>query len=74
MRKPGSPRGELYDNEYIAMQGALHNVSEGHGSEARACAVLWVPDPEARRGLREYYIYKPEEPPELRPLGFTRTA
>lgn len=34
-------------------------------------AVLWVPDPEQRKGYREYYVKKPNgDKPAARPLGF----
>ncbi len=37
----------------------------------RAVAVLWVPDPEQRHGIREFYVY-PASPKEGRPLGFRK--
>jgi hypothetical protein len=51
--------------------------SVGHGevteagagsSQCRPAAVLWIPDPEQRRGWREYYVYRDE--PARRPMGF----
>ena len=37
---------------------------------ADTLAVLWVPDPDARRGWREYYVERPR--PGARPIGFRK--
>ena len=34
-------------------------------------AVLWLPDPEQRRGFREYYVYRPK-PGKPGSLGFRK--
>ncbi len=43
----------------------------GSPDPARAVAVLWVPDPEQRHGIREFYVY-PASLKEGRPLGFRK--
>ena len=48
-----------------------HGASSVQGTDAEeVAAVLWVPDPEQRRGYREYYVKRNDEKPGKRPMGF----
>lgn len=38
--------------------------------EWQYAAVLWLPDPEARRGWRDYFVKRPESRPGSRKVGF----
>lgn len=59
------PPVELVRGQYAAPGGEEDEV------EWRACAVLWLPDPEQRRGWREYYIAQPQRAPLApRRIGF----
>jgi hypothetical protein len=55
------------DDMVEAVIGALEPAT-GSASEYPA-AILWLPDPEARRGWREYYVEKRREH-KARPLGY----
>jgi hypothetical protein len=50
--------------------GEVTEAGSGSGSTSasRPAAVLWIPDPEQRRGWREYYVYRDE--PARCPMGF----
>jgi hypothetical protein len=48
--------------------GEVTEAGSGSTSTSRPAAVLWIPDPEQRRGWREYYVYRDE--PARRPMGF----
>lgn len=56
--KPGS-RADMddgyFDSPYL---GAAHGIGDAPGEPA--AGVLWVPDPESRRGWREFYIPQPQ--------------
>lgn len=59
-----------YYIEYVALgMGSVHDLADSSASPPTA-AILWLPDPEQRRGYREYYVQadKPNERPE--PMGF----
>lgn len=47
------------------------SAEAGHVDSDHAAAVLWVPDPEQRRGWREVYVSKPGAKPD-RPFGFRK--
>jgi hypothetical protein len=55
--KPGTP----------AMLG--HNLRDDGKPKGKTAAILWVPDPEARRGWREFYVEAPAEAPLPKRLG-----
>jgi hypothetical protein len=42
------------------------------GDEDRPLATLWIPDPEQRRGWREFYVRKDDKPNGKRDIGFRR--
>jgi len=49
-------------------QGKVETIAESGLSPY--AAVLWVPDPEQRRGWREYYVRKGGQPPKPGGWGF----
>lgn len=51
--------------------GTAHAVFGPDEETPKAAGVLWVPDPEQRRGWRERYVYAETKPgAERRPMGF----
>ena len=46
--------------------------AEASDTPSRPATVLWVPDPESRRGWREWYVQKEPRKPNGRPIGFGR--
>ena len=57
--------------EEALMPGSgVQNIEGAPSPRSSTAAQLWVPDPEARRGWREYYVYHdPPAPPASRKLG-----
>lgn len=69
------PRGydPFYDRATLLGVGQAHAVSSVDEGPDAPLGVMWVPDPEKRRGWREYYVYPSPKPgAERRPLGFRR--
>lgn len=53
--------------------GQAHGVAPPDDESPEPAGVVWVPDPEQRRGWRERYITKEGEPkPGARPMGFRK--
>lgn len=62
--------GYPYANEHPLMPGSgVQPLGGADDAKPGAAANLWVPDPEARRGWREYYVYPDPSAPERRKLG-----
>jgi hypothetical protein len=66
------PRGEdeWYGPAFVSM-GQAHAISGDADEQPSPIAVLWIPDPEQRRGWREKYLYA-EKAPERRAVGFRK--
>ena len=61
---PGRP------GSYLVQGNGVQNLGTNEAPRSATAANLWVPDPEARRGWREYYVYHdPPPPPPGRKLG-----
>ena len=52
--------------------GSVTTLESNEGDHGPIAGRLYVPDPEARRGWREYYVHHPTRKPGARPLGFGR--
>lgn len=53
--------------------GSAHAVSGADDDHDAPAGVVWIPDPEQRRGWRERYVYPAPKPgAERRPLGFRK--
>lgn len=69
--KPGS-RAE-FDFEQAApdvVMGHAESDADAAAPLSGVAAVLWIPDPEQRRGWREIYIRRSPSKLNARPLGF----
>lgn len=68
------PRAYITDgSEMLIGIGQAFALSGPEDSPPDYAGKLYIPDPEQRRGLREYYVPKPvKEKPGARPLGFGR--
>ncbi len=69
MKRPRSFGEEDYFFGPYLGHGSVHDLGDSSPPDETA-AILVVPDPEQRRGWREYYVYrdKPNAKPE--PMGF----
>jgi hypothetical protein len=74
MLKPGGKRRAADDDDWwwdetpVTTVGTAIPSSESP-STSTSTPVLWLPDPEQRRGWREYYVPHDDEP-EKPPIGF----
>ena len=65
--------GSEWDETLLVGIGQAHGVMPPEDAKGRPAGRLYVPDPEARRGWREFYVDpEPMEKPGARPLGFRR--
>lgn len=61
----------MYDSAILLGVGAAHAVAGPVDEPPKPQGVIWVPDPEQRRGWRERYVYPDAKPDaERRPFGF----
>lgn len=75
-REPNRPRNDWDDDYWFPSlgQGSVNDLGDTSASPETA-AILLVPDPEQRRGWREYYVRhakpnaKPANPMGFRPKG-----
>lgn len=63
MTQPGEPTWETSDT----VDRGVGKVESGDADDDHPVAVLWLIDPEARRGWREHYVRKQ---PKGRKMGY----
>jgi hypothetical protein len=70
--KPGARRAETeWDDDEVQSPAIGSASSTITGQSARFVGRLFIPDPEQRHGLREWYVY-PDEPTPVRRTGFRK--
>ena len=68
-----SRRSEDEDEEETTAPFATGSIAPSSWHEEdRPIGRIYVPDLEARRGWREFYIHRPAEKPNARPAGFSK--
>jgi hypothetical protein len=66
--KPGTRAATDWDGPAIIGQGQAHAVADAPGE--KPVGKLYLPDPEQRRGWREYYVPQSGAGDAERPVGF----
>jgi hypothetical protein len=63
----------MYDSAILLGIGSAHAISDNGDDQPRPVGVLWLPDPEQRRGWRERYVMSEVKPNgERRRIGFRK--